>query len=608
MTVQQIVPYAKYVTNGADSVYTVNFFIEDKENLFIKLNDVVVSMNDYNYLKDVNGIEFHTPLLANQKLEIFRKTKLERTTNFESFNNTFRPEVLNKDLDKIWLNLQEQSHKVDQYDLDYTYSVSTANQALKEVKDAQARADDAYELADLTNTETRPINRGGTGAASSEAARTNLNVHSKEEVVSLIQSGGAGTIVNVSGGGTGATTASQARTNLDVYSKTESNFLALPLGTPIWHNGTRLTIDDGYASYDGQLLNRADFPSLWAKVQSKFVVITDADWLADPKKRAAYSSGNGTTTFRMPDLNGFLSDSIKGLFLRGDGNGTIAGETVGKSTILTDAIRNITGSIQTGHSLSMFTEGQGVGAIQRDNVNVGATAAGTNGSTYSKGFTFDASRVVPTANENRPVSAVGIWVCRVSAGTAEQVSPNTAPSLTGGNTWGGSQSVQGNLTVSGKITGDIKPLLNATGDAPIYACRAWVNFNAVPLNGTYSQSGTTVTVTMIAHGMSVGQNVNLSVTSGTALSGSYPVATVIDANTFTYTAGTSLTTTGNITRNTFIRGSGNVLGITDNGVGDYTVNFITAMPDTNYVINGTGSVSNGNDFIVTGKQIGRAHV
>ena len=32
MTVQQIVPYAKYVTNGADSVYTVNFFIEDKEN------------------------------------------------------------------------------------------------------------------------------------------------------------------------------------------------------------------------------------------------------------------------------------------------------------------------------------------------------------------------------------------------------------------------------------------------------------------------------------------------------------------------------------------------------------------------------------------------
>ena len=31
-----------------------------------------------------------------------------------------------------------------------------------------------------------------------------------------------------------------------------------------------------------------------------------------------------------------------------------------------------------------------------------------------------------------------------------------------------------------------------------------------------------------------------------------------------------------------IRASGNVTSITDNGVGDYTVNFTTAMPDVNY--------------------------
>ncbi len=31
-----------------------------------------------------------------------------------------------------------------------------------------------------------------------------------------------------------------------------------------------------------------------------------------------------------------------------------------------------------------------------------------------------------------------------------------------------------------------------------------------------------------------------------------------------------------------IRASGNVTSITDNGAGDYTVNFTTAMPDTNY--------------------------
>jgi|NOAtaT_6_FD_contig_71_3664833_length_2772_multi_3_in_0_out_0_3 hypothetical protein len=31
-----------------------------------------------------------------------------------------------------------------------------------------------------------------------------------------------------------------------------------------------------------------------------------------------------------------------------------------------------------------------------------------------------------------------------------------------------------------------------------------------------------------------------------------------------------------------IRGSGNVSSITDNGLGDYTVNFTTAMPNVNY--------------------------
>ena len=38
-----------------------------------------------------------------------------------------------------------------------------------------------------------------------------------------------------------------------------------------------------------------------------------------------------------------------------------------------------------------------------------------------------------------------------------------------------------------------------------------------------------------------------------------------------------------------IRSSGNVTSITDNGTGDYTVNFTTAMPDANYSLVGTTS-------------------
>ena len=37
-----------------------------------------------------------------------------------------------------------------------------------------------------------------------------------------------------------------------------------------------------------------------------------------------------------------------------------------------------------------------------------------------------------------------------------------------------------------------------------------------------------------------------------------------------------------------IRASGNVTSITDNGTGDYTVNFTTAMPDANYSMSGAG--------------------
>lgn len=46
-----------------------------------------------------------------------------------------------------------------------------------------------------------------------------------------------------------------------------------------------------------------------------------------------------------------------------------------------------------------------------------------------------------------------------------------------------------------------------------------------------------------------------------------------------------------------IRASGNVSSITDNGTGDYTVNFTSAMPDTNYAISGSsGTSSSGSSY------------
>jgi len=51
-----------------------------------------------------------------------------------------------------------------------------------------------------------------------------------------------------------------------------------------------------------------------------------------------------------------------------------------------------------------------------------------------------------------------------------------------------------------------------------------------------------------------------------------------------------------------IRGSGNVTTVADNGTGDYTINFTTAMPDTNYsaVGNVTGGKFLGMDVLLVG--------
>ena len=60
-----------------------------------------------------------------------------------------------------------------------------------------------------------------------------------------------------------------------------------------------------------------------------------------------------------------------------------------------------------------------------------------------------------------------------------------------------------------------------------------------------------------------------------------------------------------------IRASGNVSSITDNGTGDYTVNFTTAMPDVNYAgigSNGTDAASGLLEVSVSGKTVSTQRV
>jgi phage-related protein len=64
--------------------------------------------------------------------------------------------------------------------------------------------------------------------------------------------------------------------------------------------------------------------------------------------------------------------------------------------------------------------------------------------------------------------------------------------------------------------------------------------------GTYSQSGTTSTITITNHGLAIGDVVTIDYTSGSATDGTFAIATAVDQNTFTVTASDSATNSGNV--------------------------------------------------------------
>lgn len=149
--------------------------------------------------------------------------------------------------------------------------------------------------------------------------------------------------------------------------------------------------------------------------------------------------------------------------------------------------------------------------------NSSATAPTT---TYANMIWYDtAANQLKKRNE-----ANSAWI---TLGTIDEglstFTPSGSPPSQVQATWDTGTSTTESLISPAKLDAKVRSELNATGSAPVYACRAWVNFNG----------------------------------------------------------------TGTVA----IRASGNVSSITDNGTGNYTVNFTTAMPDANYATNATSTTN-----------------
>ncbi|MEG0346505.1 MAG: hypothetical protein RR605_00485 [Acinetobacter sp.] len=201
MAVPEQTPYIKYVANGVTQTFSTGFDCESKDQLVVMLNGEEPVFTSWSYAD--KQVTFLIAPAAGTVVELKRQSKLNRTTDYQSFNHTLNYRALNSDFDRIWYAIQEQNYKAGQYDYDYNFVL----------------------------TQVRPISTGGTGADNATSARNNLDVYSKGQVDALVATGGQANIISIGGGGTGATTAGDARTNLSVPSVMEMN-TAIASATP----------------------------------------------------------------------------------------------------------------------------------------------------------------------------------------------------------------------------------------------------------------------------------------------------------------------------------------------------------------------------------------
>ena len=167
--------------------------------------------------------------------------------------------------------------------------------------------------------------------------------------------------------GTGIRGTKPATHPMDLVTLGQLASSVVPSGTVV--ASASLTTPTGWLKCNGQVVSRTGYPALFLAIGTQF------------------GAGDGTTTFGLPDL--------RGEFIRGwdEGRGADAGRAFGSWQ--QDAIRNIVGSFRAVRR----DGGDESGAFYANAVGYSGSDTGGSWMPYS---TFDASRVVPTAADNRP--------------------------------------------------------------------------------------------------------------------------------------------------------------------------------------------------------------
>lgn len=173
------------------------------------------------------------------------------------------------------------------------------------------------------------------------------------------------------------------------YCEVAHNAAAVPVGCIMPFAGPVANIPAGWMLCDGTAISRTTYANLYNVVG------------------VAWGTGDGSSTFNLPDLRGMFLRGLAGSDTVGDpdanrrlanARGGNSGNNVG--SYQGDAIRNITGACGTfgGENRGNLPDR---GALWRETGSCKNTGSDCNGSGI-RSVNIDASRVVPVGSDNRP--------------------------------------------------------------------------------------------------------------------------------------------------------------------------------------------------------------
>lgn len=105
MAVPEQTPYIEHTGNGITTSFALKFQCESKDHLIVLVDEIEPPIATWSLTG--GNVVFTTAPAAGKKITIQRNTPFNRTAEYQSFNNSFRPQTVNIDFDRIWLKLQE---------------------------------------------------------------------------------------------------------------------------------------------------------------------------------------------------------------------------------------------------------------------------------------------------------------------------------------------------------------------------------------------------------------------------------------------------------------------------------------------------------------------